>query len=51
MAVFKKGMQAKPWMEVAPSRIISPQKPSCMPKLATIREERNEDYDDGNDQD
>lgn len=50
MAVVKKGMQAKLWMEVAPSRIISPEKPSCMPQLETIREERSEDYEDDNDQ-
>ncbi|CAL0321933.1 unnamed protein product [Lupinus luteus] len=35
----------KPWMEVAPSLLDFPQKPSIMPKLETILEVIDEDYD------
>ncbi|KAF3442827.1 hypothetical protein FNV43_RR16745 [Rhamnella rubrinervis] len=34
------------WIEVAPARIIYPQKPSNCPGLETIAEEEAEGYDD-----
>lgn len=51
MAVANKIMDIEPWIEVAPSPIVSQEKPSCSPKLATIIEERDEDYEDDEDQD
>lgn len=36
----------KPWIEVAPALLISPKKPSNMPRLETIVEEGKDDYQD-----
>ncbi|KAE9600603.1 hypothetical protein Lalb_Chr14g0374661 [Lupinus albus] len=35
----------KPWMEVAPSLLDFPQKPFIIPKLETIIEDIDEDFD------
>lgn len=36
----------QPWIEVAPALLISPQKPSNVPKLETIAEEENDDSEE-----
>ncbi|CAK9149634.1 unnamed protein product, partial [Ilex paraguariensis] len=38
----KEIMRMKPWIEVAPSPLVFPHRPSSSPKLETIREERAE---------
>lgn len=45
----KKMMLMKSWMEVAPSPLVLPLKPSHSPKLETIREDRAEGRDDNDD--
>ncbi|CAI9105089.1 OLC1v1003940C1 [Oldenlandia corymbosa var. corymbosa] len=42
-------MQMKAWMEVAPSLLVVPVKPSHCPKLETIREDGAEEGHDDND--
>ncbi|XP_027344255.1 uncharacterized protein LOC113856581 [Abrus precatorius] len=39
------GHTMKPWIEVAPSLLVYPWKPSNTPKLETIFEERDEELD------
>ncbi|OIW03927.1 hypothetical protein TanjilG_30203 [Lupinus angustifolius] len=42
---LRQTMMKKPWMEVAPSLLDFTQKPSIIPKLETILEDIDEDFD------
>ncbi|KAG9131775.1 hypothetical protein Leryth_009509 [Lithospermum erythrorhizon] len=43
----RKAMPMKPWVEVAPSLLVFPQKASHCPKLETIKEDQTAEGYDG----
>lgn len=46
MAKEARYVGVQPWIEVAPALLISPQKPSNVPKLETIAEEERDDSEE-----